>query len=181
MIEELDFAILAWIQTNVRTEQLDWLMPKVTLLGDLGLLWIAIAVVMLLIRRHRRCGVMLGCGLVTGLVVGNGLLKNIVARPRPCWIDSSVDMLVAIPADFSFPSSHTLSSFICATILLRYDRRLGIAALAIACAIAFSRMYLYVHFPSDVLCGAALGVGIGCAVVALFNRFAHSFSPPRAI
>jgi len=176
MIEEMDFAILGWIQANVRCEQLDWLMPKVTLLGELGLLWIAVAVIMLLVRRHRRCGAMLACGLVTGVLLGNALLKNVVARPRPCWLDSGVDMLVAVPMDFSFPSGHTLASFIAATILLRYDKRLGIAALVMATAIAFSRLYLYVHFPTDVLCGAVFGVGIGLAVCALFDRFA----PARA-
>ena len=171
MINEMDFAILGWIQANVRCEQLDWLMPKVTLLGELGLLWIVVAVIMLLVRRHRRCGAMLASGLIAGVLLGNVLLKNLVARPRPCWIDSSVDMLVAVPMDFSFPSGHTLASFIAATILLRYDKRLGIAALVVAVAVAFSRLYLYVHFPTDVACGVVLGVGIGLAVCALFDRF----------
>lgn len=172
MIQEMDFAALEWIQLNVRCEWLDWLMPKVTLLGEFGLFWIAVTLIMLLVRRHRRCGAMLACGLTTGVIVGNVLLKNLIARPRPCWIDSSVDMLVAVPTDFSFPSGHTLACFVAATVLLRYDKRLGIAALAIAVAVAFSRLYLYVHFPSDVVCGAALGVAIGLAVCFLFDRFA---------
>lgn len=171
MIDGIDFAILGWIQENLRCDWLDWLMPKVTFLGEHGLIWILVAVALLLSRQHRRCGAMIACGLTAGLLIGNLLLKNLVARPRPCWIDSGVDMLIAVPTDFSFPSGHTLASFIAATILMRYDKRFGIAALIVAVAIAFSRMYLYVHFPTDVACGAVLGVGIGLAVSFLFDRF----------
>ena len=171
MIGDVDFAILDWIQASLRCGQLDWLMPKVTLLAELGLFWIAVALLMLLVKRHRRCGAMLACGLTTGVLIGNVLLKNVVARPRPCWLNSGVDMIVAVPLDFSFPSGHTLACFIAATILLRYDKRFGIVALVIAVAVAFSRLYLYVHFPTDVVCGAALGVGIGLAIGALFDRF----------
>ena len=178
MIQELDFAILGWIQLNLRCEWLDWLMPKVTLFGELGLFWIAVTIVLLLAKQHRRCGAMLACGLTAGLIVGNGLMKHLVARARPCWIDPSVNMLVAVPTDFSFPSGHTLACFIAATVLLRYDRRLGIPALCIAVAVAFSRLYLYVHFPTDVLCGAALGVVIGCAVTYLFERYGSRFPKP---
>lgn len=88
-------------------------------------------------------------------------LKNFVARPRPCWLDSSVRLLIANPTDYSFPSGHTLSSVIGATILTKTDRRFGYAAIPLAALIAFSRLYLYVHFPSDVLAAAVLGVLIG--------------------
>ena len=92
---------------------------------------------------------------------GNVFLKNFVARPRPCWLDSSVRLLIANPTDYSFPSGHTLSSVIGATILTKTDRRFGYAAIPLAALIAFSRLYLYVHFPSDVLAAAVLGVLIG--------------------
>ena len=82
-------------------------------------------------------------------------------RPRPCWLDSSVWLLIADPTDYSFPSGHTLSSVIGATILTKTDRRFGYAAIPLAALIAFSRLYLYVHFPSDVLAAAVLGVMIG--------------------
>ena len=95
------------------------------------------------------------------MLVGNVCLKNLIASPRPCWLDSSVRLLIADPTDYSFPSGHTLSSVIGATILTKTDRRFGYAAIPLAALIAFSRLYLYIHFPSDVLAAAVLGVMIG--------------------
>lgn len=100
-------------------------------------------------------------GLLVGLLVGNICLKNLVARARPCWIDPGVPLLIGNPADYSFPSGHTLSSVIAATILYDTDKRFGIPAIILAVLIAFSRLYLYVHFPTDVLAAALLGVLIG--------------------
>ena len=99
--------------------------------------------------------------IAVGVLVGNVCLKNLIARPRPCWLDSSVRLLIADPTDYSFPSGHTLSSVIGATILTKTDRRFGYAAIPLAALIAFSRLYLYAHFPSDVLAAAVLGVMIG--------------------
>ena len=95
------------------------------------------------------------------MLVGNVCLKNLIARPCPCWLDSSVRLLIADPTDYSFPSGHTLSSVIGATILTKTDRCFDYAAIPLAALIAFSRLYLYVHFPSDVLAAAVLGVMIG--------------------
>ena len=100
-------------------------------------------------------------GLAVGVLMGNVCLKNLIARPRPCWLDSSVRLLIADPTDYSFPSGHTLSSVIGATILTKTDRRFGYAAIPLAVLLAFSRLYLFVHFPSDVLAGAVLGLVIG--------------------
>ena len=80
-------------------------------------------------------------------------------------------LLVSMPRDFSFPSGHSLSGFIAAVILLRYDRRFGIPALILAILLAFSRLYLFLHFPSDVLAGILLGIGVGLAVSLLGDRF----------
>lgn len=82
-------------------------------------------------------------------------------RPRPCWLDQSVPLLIAVPNDYSFPSGHTLASVIGATILTAADRRFGLIAIPLAILIAFSRLYLYVHFPSDILGAVILGLGIG--------------------
>ena len=112
-------------------------------------------------KKYRRQGLLLLGGLAVGVLVGNVCLKNLIARPRPCWLDSSVRLLIADPTDYSFPSGHTLSSVIGATILTRTDRRFGYAAIPLTALIAFSRLYLYVHFPSDVLAAAVLGVMIG--------------------
>jgi len=171
MLQELDFSILYWIQANLRCGFLDWLMPRLTLLGEAGAVWIAAALVLLVFKRHRRAGLILAVGLICSLLLGNILLKPLAARPRPCWLDPGVELLIRIPGDYSFPSGHSLSAFIAATVLLRHDRRMGIPALVLAALLAFSRLYLFVHFPSDVLAGLILGVGIGLGVSCLGERF----------
>ena len=130
----MDWSILHWIRDVLTCPFLDFLMPKLTLLSNGG---------------------------AVGVLVGNVCLKNLIARPRSCWLDSSVRLLTADPTDYSFPSGHTLSSGIGATILTKTDRRFGYAAIPLTALIAFSRLYLYVHFPSDVLAAAVLGVMIG--------------------
>lgn len=100
-------------------------------------------------------------GLAVGVLAGNLTLKPLIARPRPCWLDESVQLLIANPTDYSFPSGHTLSSVIGATVLTKANRKFGFAAIPLAALIAFSRLYLYVHFPTDILGAAVLGMAIG--------------------
>lgn len=173
MLQELDFSVLYWIQAHLRCPFLDGLMPKLSQLGEYGIVWIIIAVTMILPKRHRRGGITLGAGLLCSLLIGNLLLKPLIARPRPCWLDETVLLLTASPGDYSFPSGHSLSAFIAAVILLRYDKRFGVPALILAVLIAFSRLYLFVHFPSDVLAGILLGIGIGLGVSLLGERYLH--------
>ncbi|MBR1592730.1 MAG: phosphatase PAP2 family protein [Ruminococcus sp.] len=150
---------------------MDELMPKITLLGDKGLFFIFIAIVMLFFKPYRHCGIACLTGLMCGVIIGNLIVKNIVRRSRPCWINDTVNMLIEIPKDYSFPSGHTLAAFISASVMMHYDKRIGIPALIIACAIAFSRMYLYVHFPTDILSGIVLGTLIGCTVVHCLDNY----------
>ena len=92
------------------------------------------------------------------LLIGNLLLKPLVARPRPCWIESNFPLLVSNPTDYSFPSGHTLASTISAVIITYADKKFGIIAIILATLITFSRLYLFVHFPSDVFAAIILGV-----------------------
>ena len=171
MVQKFDFAILDWIRAHLACRFLDRIMPKITFLASDGILWILLAIVFLFFRKYRRCGVAMGVGMFSGVVIGNFLLKNLVRRDRPCWINRSVELLVKNPTDYSFPSGHTLASFIAATVIFHYDRKLGIAAYFVATLIAFSRLYLYVHFPTDVIAGVLLGVGLGIAARVLLDRF----------
>ena len=166
----MDWSILQAIQDTTRCPFLDMLMPRITALGNGGAIWLIAAGGLLCTKKYRRQGVvLLGC-LALGVLVGNLVLKNFIARPRPCWLDGSVPLLINIPKDYSFPSGHTLSSVIGATILTGTDRRFGYAAIPLAVLIAFSRLYLYVHFPSDILGGALLGLSIGMLGLSFLRR-----------
>ncbi len=170
MIQQLDFALLDWIQAHLKCGFLDFLMPKVTLLAEGGIFLILIGLALLFWKSHRLCGAAELTGLAVGLLLGNVLLKNLIARARPCWLNTGVQLLIASPKDYSFPSGHTLHCFIAAAVLMRFDKRLGYSMLAIAVLVAFSRLYLYVHFPTDVLACAALGTLIGWLTAYVFDR-----------
>ena len=86
LIQQTDFQILDWIQANLRTPWLDWLMPKITFLCESGWFWIVLTIVLLIWKRHRKCGWGMFTALILSLLIGNLLLKHAVARPRPCWI-----------------------------------------------------------------------------------------------
>ena len=136
-------------------------MPAVTALGDGGILWIGTAAVLLLTPRHRRTGAAIAAALVLEALCCNVILKPLVARLRPCDVNTAVQLLISRPDDFSFPSGHTGASFAAVGTMFASRDRLWIPALPLAALIAFSRLYLYVHYPSDVLAGALLGIMAG--------------------
>lgn len=170
IITQLDFKILNLINNCFSCSFLDFVMPKITFLGNNGFIWIIIAIIMIFFKKYRKTGIMIIIGLVAGVLIGNVLLKNLVARERPCWINDTVQMLIAVPQDYSFPSGHTLSSFLSATITMNTDKKLGFTAFILASLIAFSRLYLYVHFPTDVLAGAFIGILIGWGICRFFKN-----------
>lgn len=157
--EATEFWILNLIQDVLGCGFLDFLMPKITALGNAGIIWILVGLFLLCTKKYRRGGVFLLVGLLLGLIFGNVILKNLIARPRPCWL-VEMPLLIPNPTDFSFPSGHTLSSFISAFVLMRINRKFGIPALVLAALMAFTRMYLFAHFPTDILGGIALAYAI---------------------
>lgn len=156
-----DLPILDWIQANLRSSFMDTVMPIITMLGDEGIFWIAWSVLLLLFPKTRKIGLGMGFAMIIGLLVCNVTLKPLVARIRP--YDLKEEMGIIIPLltermhDFSFPSGHTIASFEGAVVLLKNSKKMGIPAMVIAVLIAFSRLYLYVHYPTDVLCSVVLG------------------------
>lgn len=162
-ITNLDFMILDAIQ-KIRNPFLDSFFATITHLGDSGILAILIAVLLIfgMKKKYRQTGISLAFALVIAFVLGNLILKNVIARPRPCWVRESIG-LIAVPKDYSFPSGHTHVSVLLAVVLWHENRKWGIAALCLAVLVAFSRMYLYVHYPTDILGGALLGAFAGWA------------------
>ncbi len=166
LAEHFDLPILEWIAANIKCEFLDAVMPIITKFGDGGIFWILVALVHVCIPKHRRGGLGVGIALLLGVLVCNVTLKPLIARPRPYdyqleHFGRTIMLLITAPRDFSFPSGHTLASFEAATALLLYDRRFGIPAMVLAVLVAFSRLYLYVHYPTDVLCAMVLGIAFG--------------------
>ena len=165
LAEGFDLPILDWIRANLQCGFLDAVMPVITLLGDAGIFWIAVAVLMLCFHKTRRTGCAMGFALLMGLLICNIIMKPAFARIRPYdyqleHFGITIPLLVERQHDFSFPSGHTIASFEAATAILLGNKKLGIPAMILAVLIAFSRLYLYVHYVTDVLTSVVLGVGL---------------------
>ncbi len=175
LAEHFDLPILDWIRAHLTCPVLDAFFSTVTHLADAGILWIVLAVVLLAIRRHRKAGIAMALALAMGLLLCNLIMKPLFGRIRPYdyqlqqW-GQVIPLLIQAESDYSFPSGHTIASFESATVLLLYNRKWGIAAMVMASLIAFSRLYLYVHYPTDVLCSVILGVGIAIAADRLTQK-----------
>ncbi len=163
-VQSTDWTILYWIQENIKCGFLDFLVPKLTALGNGGTIWIIIGVLMTISKKYRKNGIAVLIGLALGGIIGNLCIKNLVARARPCWIDTTVSLLIKTPTGYSFPSGHTLSSTIGAFIITATNHKFGWVVIPLAVIIACTRLYLFVHFPSDVLVAALLGLVIGTCV-----------------
>jgi len=180
-LNQAELGILDWIQTYIRCPVLDKAFPVITALGDAGILWIALAVVLLFFKKTRKTGLMMGIALATGLLLINGCMKPLVGRIRPFDVQTAVTLLIEKPHDFSFPSGHTLACFEATTVLLARHKKLGIPALVVSVLIAFSRMYLYVHYLTDVLAGIVFGVLIGLFAMWLVNTVHRQIQKKRGI
>lgn len=164
MITQWDFSVLDAI-SSLHTPFLDEFFSAVTHLGDAGMVWIVLALGLLCFRKTRPLGVCMALALIFDLLLCNLCLKPLIDRPRPFAL-REIALLIDAPHDASFPSGHTAVSFAAAGVLALRKSKLAIPALVLAAIIAFSRLYLYVHFPTDVLGGML--VGIICALLGCF-------------
>ena len=172
-MNEVELNILWWIREHLTHPFLDTVMPYISSLARHGEFWILVALILVCFKKTRKAGVAMGIAMACGYLIGNMGMKNLFARTRPYDV-VEVNLLVAKLHDFSFPSGHTLVSFEAATALWFYHRKWGIAALVLAALIALSRLYLFVHYPTDVLVGAVLGIGIGLGACYVTNRLWRS-------
>ncbi len=170
----MEIQILNWIQT-LRTPFLDNIVPLITKLGDAGIFWIILTLVLLLIPKTRKSGILLAIALVCNAILCNLILKILVARTRPFDINTAVELLIEAPKDYSFPSGHTSASFASVTALyLAGEKKLWKITLVLAVLIALTRLYLYVHYPTDVLGGIVVGClsgYVGWIIVKKWGRF----------
>ena len=163
LAESFDLPILDWISQNLQCAFLDGAMPWITVLGNGGIFWIAAALILLCIPKYRKAGLSMGIALLMGFLLCNLTLKPWIGRIRPyayVWeqYGRNIPLLIFPPRDPSFPSGHTVASFEAAFALLSNHKKLGVPAVILACLISFSRLYLYVHYPTDVLFSILLGI-----------------------
>lgn len=155
----LDGGFLLFLQENVRSPILNSIMIFITTLGDGGFIWIVATIALLIPKKTRKVGVMSAVALLGSLIINNNLIKNLVKRPRPFVTFTDIRILIPTPSEFSFPSGHTSSSFAAAAVFYRFlPKKLGIPAVVLAGLIGFSRLYVGVHYPTDVIAGVLMGI-----------------------
>lgn len=169
-IASIDFSVLNTLQDTIRCGFLDVVLAFFGTIGNAGLCWIVVAIILLFFRKTRAAAVMMLAAMALGFLIGDIIIKPIVARPRPFLVNTDINLFIKAPSGYSFPSGHSCAGFASATVLLLTHRKLGFAALGLASVIAFSRLYCYVHYPSDVLCGIVLGILSALLVVVLFRK-----------
>lgn len=170
-LSELDGGILLWIQEYLRNPVLTPILKVITTLGNGGAIWILLTLLILMMPKTRKAGCMMMAALLGTLLINNILLKNLIARTRPYEVIEGLTYLVRRPSEFSFPSGHAGSSFAAACVMLRrLPKRYGIPAFVLAVLIALSRLYVGVHYPSDVLFGMISGILISYAAEAIVER-----------
>ena len=166
----IDFNILYAIQ-NIRNPFLDKFFVTITSIpGNYGQMWVVLGILLLVFKKTRKCGitVILSYLMVYGL--GQYVLKDLIARPRPCHIDQTIELLISRPSSYSCPSTHSGWAFAGAVSIFLYNKKFGIPVLLFSILIAFSRLYLFVHFPSDVLFGILLGILFAMIFKYIINK-----------
>jgi len=169
LITSFDQSLLFFIQ-SIRFILLDNVMLFVTTLGDGGAIWIVTSIILLFNRKTRLIGLMVLLALMLSNIITNNILKDLIARPRPYVDFPEVSLIIHKLTSFSFPSGHTSSSFAAAYILSYFFKKTKIWWWLLASLIAFSRIYLFVHYPTDILGGIAVGLLCGQLVIMLFKK-----------
>ncbi len=179
-IYSFDYSILNYINEHFHNAFFDGFFSIITHLADAGWFWIALAALLLCFKKTRKTGCVMGAALLMGVIFGNGILKPLIHRVRPydnaAWspVVTRATLLISPPSDYSFPSGHTLASFEGAFGIFLCNKKWGAPALVLAVLIAFSRLYFYIHYPTDVIGGMILGIGFAVAaffiVGAIWNK-----------
>lgn len=176
-----EFAVLDYIQNNFSNPVFD----SIAIFLGYALIPMAavLLIILLIIKKTRRTGFAMLIAFVLVYVIGNLILKPLIARIRPYDVNTAVQLIVSVEKDFSFPSAHTYFLFTMATVIFMRYKKIGICCYILAVIMALSRMYLYVHYPTDVIAGAVFGIGLGIAGYfiekALYNYISGKKSKPK--
>lgn len=156
-IQNIDINILYFIQNHIQNNFLNPIMIFFTTLGNLGLIWLIISFLLLISKKYRKIGILTLSVLIVNTLLGEGILKHIIERPRPFITYPDLNIIISKPTSFSMPSGHTSASFAAAFMLSYCFKKYRVYFYSLASLIALSRIYLLVHYPSDVLSGILLG------------------------
>lgn len=171
MLFTFDLQMLFGTAAGLSCGFLNSLLPAFTLTDSKGLIWLLCGFVLLLDKRTRRSGWMLLFSVALAYIIGDQVIKYLVARPRPFAEFGVSNLLIPTPDGYSFPSGHASSSFAALAVIYATNKKMRIPAAVYALLIAFSRVYLFVHFPSDVLAGVILGTLCAYLIMMVFNHF----------
>lgn len=174
---ELDGTLLLLLQQG-RSELLDQLAVLYTSMGDAGLIWILLSLAMLCHRSTRKAGALALAAMALGALCTNMVIKPLVARPRP-WLDvAGLIPLIQEPDPYSFPSGHTCAAFAAGMIWVRTLPKLGLRVFAVVLAVfmGLSRLYVGVHYPTDVMAGALIG---GCCAWLVWKYYLPVWNAAR--
>jgi len=169
--------IVLWIQENLRAEALNPVVRAITALGNGGIFWIILSIALLLFKKTRKAGLCCALALILDLLVVNMALKPLFARIRPYRINEAITVITNLPGDHSFPSGPSACSFAAAWALMKSVRgKWGRAAVALAALVALSRLYVGVHYPTDVLGGTAIGIILAEIAVRIIGAAAKKWN-----
>ena len=168
-LHRIDTRAIDWIYENLRSSKLDPVMRFLSFTGNIGIIWFIAAFTLYVTKVSPEATVCILGALLISALFANIVLKRALRRERPFVYRDDRNTIITPPSDFSFPSGHTFSSFAAATAILMHAPRLGVLAMVYAGGIAFSRLYLYVHYLSDVVFSVILGIGTGFLVCYLYN------------
>ncbi len=162
LLQGMDTDILMWLQENFRQDGLNQVFSFFTRLGDNGELWIALLVILLIIPPFRRMALTAAVSLISSALLVEFVIKPLVARVRPYVTVEGLFSLVGPEKSYSFPSGHSATAFAVAYVLFRMlPVKYGVLVLLLAALMAFSRLYVGVHYPTDVLAGVLVGILVG--------------------
>lgn len=169
-IFNIEAGILLFIQEYIRQDWMDGFWKFITMLGNSGWFWLVLSILLIIPKRTRRIGITALIALAVGALITNVVLKNVIARARPYEVIDGLKRIIGPQSDYSFPSGHTCASFAAACVYFRMmPKKYGIPFVILAGLIAFSRLYVGVHFPTDVIGGLLIGVFSSWAAVRMMD------------
>ena len=178
-IKNVDTNMILFFGDKIQNTFLNPIMIFFTEIGNIGLIWIFISFILIIKKKYRKVGITTIMALIINSILGEGLIKNIIQRPRPFTMINNINLLIPAPTSYSFPSGHTSSSFACAIVIAYYLKKLLIPSISLAILIAISRLYLQVHYLSDIIGGIILGIISAIISIKLINFIYNKYIDKR--